>query len=506
MSDLNIQGTPLGNALQDLLMADDIVPGSDPSYQICKTIFLYHPLGLKLTETPITMAQSKPREIAIPDSPEEEVKEAFLEEWDAIDADAHIHNVAKTARIYGVASLGLMCEEVPNDKPIDYKKLPNLDIAFSVFDPLNTAGSLVLNQNPLALDFQKQAGIAVSGTPLHRSRSVVMMNERPIYIGYTNSAFGYVGRSVYQRILFLLKSYLRTMITDDLIALKAGVLIAKMKQPGSMVNNPMAYLMGLKRNVVKQAQTGNVINITPDEAIETIDMTNVSGAGEFARKNILNNIATGADMPAVIILNELLAHGFGEGSEDAKQIADYIDRIRRWINPAYRFMDRVVQHRAWTPQFYKGIQKRYAREYGNMPFNDAFYRWQNSYTAGWQNYLQEPESERVKVEETKFGTITNLLQILLPMCDPDNKAKLIEWAQDNLNSHKLLFPNPLELDTEVMAEFEPPLMQEGAGEGKGGGAAAMPKPRMASMAVHSDAMDKDRVREISKIVHAITQK
>ena len=37
------------------------------------------------------------------------------------------------------------------------------------------------------------------------------------------------------------------MITDDMVTVKAGVIIAKVKQPGSVVDNLMKFAAGTKR-------------------------------------------------------------------------------------------------------------------------------------------------------------------------------------------------------------------------------------------------------------------
>jgi hypothetical protein len=77
------------------------------------------------------------------------------------------------------------------DTPADFRKLWDADISFNVFDPLNTSGSLALNQNPNDLDFLKTTGnISVQGTLYHRSRVCVKLNEEPLFLGYTSSAFG----------------------------------------------------------------------------------------------------------------------------------------------------------------------------------------------------------------------------------------------------------------------------------------------------------------------------
>lgn len=84
-------------------MCDDLQPGDAPSYQLCKVIYSYHPLGAKMVDSPIRMAQSQKREIAVPDGPEDFVKEAFQREWDALQADKLIANTMRTSRKIGRA-------------------------------------------------------------------------------------------------------------------------------------------------------------------------------------------------------------------------------------------------------------------------------------------------------------------------------------------------------------------------------------------------------------------
>jgi len=52
MASLTINGSQLGNSLNDLLTAPEIVPGDAPSYQLCKTIYAYHPLRPRLKSAP----------------------------------------------------------------------------------------------------------------------------------------------------------------------------------------------------------------------------------------------------------------------------------------------------------------------------------------------------------------------------------------------------------------------------------------------------------------------
>lgn len=178
-------GSALSSDLMQLLNATDIQPGADPSYQLCKTIYTSHPLGSKMVDAPINMAQSQDREISIPDGPEERLKKAFLRAWKGvgvIGADAIIHNAMKTARIYGIASLAMGARGKPTDKELPRDKLHELDLYFNILDPLNTAGSLVMNQDPNAPDYQKPTPIRVGVQYYHPANTVVMLNEQPIYI------------------------------------------------------------------------------------------------------------------------------------------------------------------------------------------------------------------------------------------------------------------------------------------------------------------------------------
>lgn len=462
---LGINGGVLGTELSQLLLQDDLIPGAEASYQVCKTILIYHPLGRKMAFTPVKMAMSQAREITVPGAPDE-AADAFNAQWKALGLDRAIQNAAGLARVYGVATLVYGSPDSPTNEPIPSEKLPDLPLYFHVFDPLNTSGSLVLNQDPNAPDFQKPVTVSVGGKNYHPSRTCVVMNEDPIYIAFSTSAFGYVGRSVYQRALFPMKSFVQSMLTDDMVTQKAGVLIAKIKQAGSIADRIMTAATGLKRTLLKGARTYNVLSISPDEAIESLNLQNIDGAVKMARDNILKNIATAADMPAQLLNNETMVEGFGEGTEDAKNIAHYIDGVRIELGPIYDFLDPLVMARAWGPEFYLAMQAKHPDEYGEMDYDTAFYKWKNAFKANWPSLLSEPESEAIKTEDVKLKALIAMLEVLMPQLDPDNKATLIAWAADNINEAEKLFTSPLVLDYLALRAYVPPTqgLEEGAGK------------------------------------------
>ena len=448
-----IGGASAGTALQALLMADDIEPGSQPGYETCKTVYLYHPLGAKIVEKPVKIAMAERRRIAIPDGPEDRCREAFEKEWTKVKADEYIYRTAVLAAVYGIDVLAIEVEGESANEALDYKSLYKKKIAFKVFDPLNVAGSLVTSQDPNSKEFQSWNDVVVSGQTYHRSKTRVFMNEFPIYLSYTTSAFGFTGRSAYQRALFPLKSFVTTMVTDDLVARKVGVIIAKIKQVGSIVTNGMMKMFGLKRNIVKEAEVTNVISISIEEAIESLNLQNLDGPHALSRKHIIENIASAVPQPAKMLTDESFAEGFGEGTEDAKELARYIDGKREWMQSLYDFMDTIVQYRAWNPEFYETIKREFPEEYGNVPYEAAFIKWCNSFHAEWPSLLKEPESEQIKVADVKLRALIATFEALNASLDPENKAALIAFVADNISEMKELFGNPLVLDYELIEQF-----------------------------------------------------
>jgi hypothetical protein len=446
-------GSSVGTPLQTMLMSDGIEPGSDVSYELCKIIYMYHPMGAKMVEYPIDMAMSKPRIISVKDSPGDDAANQFNKVWKELNCDCNIKNLAKTSAIYGIASIAYMQDGNPSNVAIPLNNLAGKPLKFNVFDPLNTSGSLVLSQNPLDPNFQKPTIVSVQGQVFHPSRTCVLLNEEPIYIKFTSSAFGFVGRSVYQRALYPMKTFIQTMVADDLVSRKAGVIISKQKSNGSFVDNVMQTIASWKRNLLNVSGTGNTISIDIDESIETLDLQNVDKALITSRKNCIENIALAMQAPAKILNAETMAQGFGEGTEDAKNIARYVDARRAALQHVFEYFDEIVMHTAWTPGFFETMKKQYPSTYKKMSYQQAFSNWKNSFKAEWENFLIEPDSEKIKTEDIKLKAIISLLEKLLPELDPENKSDLIQWAIDNFNEQNLLFVHPLMIDTEILKKY-----------------------------------------------------
>ena len=458
MSQVVINGSSsLTSSLQSILDATEIEVGTEAGYELCKKLWLFLPLSSKIVEKPVVLALSKPRIVTVSAHPKEMLIKAFNTEWRNLDANSLIRDVTFMKRAYGVSAIVYGAEGIPTDKPIDPWDLPYLNLYFNKLDPLNLAGSTVTNQNPNAIDFQQPLQyITAAGQPYHPSRSCVVYANTPVYLSYQSSGFGYTGRSVFQRSLYPIKSYIQSMVTDNLVTFKAGLLIAKMKQSGSIVNRMMQESADIKRTILQQGATGNVLSIGLDEDIEAIDMKNTDTAMTTARNNILANIAAGADCPAQLLKDETFTSGFSEGDNDAMAVATYITGVRNDMDSLFAFFDKIVQHRAWNREFFEAIQAKYPEAYEKMTYEEAFYSWQEAFHTAWTPMIEESPSEKVKTEEVKLKGMTEILRTLLPVMNSENRARAIEWAQDNISEMQDMFSTTMQLDIEALMDYEPP--------------------------------------------------
>lgn len=448
-----------GQPLQEIL--EDVQVGTKLDYATCKEIYLSHPMGAKIVDTPIEKALMTNRKILVQDAPDM-VIEQFNKTWKQLKCDKAIEAVVRNSRIYGTGSIAAVFKDTDIDpsKPADWQLCQSKLFTFNVLDPLNTAGSGIFTQSPNDYDFQEIGEIRVQGKSYHHTRAFQVVNESQIYLSWTPSAFGYTGRSAYARAIYPLKSFISAMIANDLVAQKAGVLVAKTKKSGSFIDRAMQKIGELKRYWLKTATTGNVIEIGIEDSIETLNMQNVDSALSSARTHIIEDIASACKMPSKLLLSETLATGFGEGSEDAKQIAAYLESFRLKHAPLYDWIDAIVRKAAWTPEFYKLVQERHPVLYSDKPYDVAIKEWVDCFDYQWENLVKESESEAVKVEETKFKAITDLMGVVFDKLDPANQARFLRFAEDNINEAKRLFPNPLELDYDAYEQHQQEAQQQ----------------------------------------------
>jgi hypothetical protein len=151
------------------------------------------------------------------------------------------------------------------------------------------------------------------------------------------------------------------------------------------------------------------------------------------------------------------------------------------MQPLYDFFTQIVQYRAWNIEFYETVQNDFPDEYKKKNYNQAFTEWSNHFIAVWPSLLTEPDSEKIKVANVKLRSVISMLELLLPIADDDNKATIYEWAADNFNDLKAMFPSPLVLDYKKLAKFKPPMPEGASGEGGASGGPGKPHYKLGEL-------------------------
>ncbi|WP_337049969.1 anti-CBASS protein Acb1 family protein [Serratia fonticola] len=446
--------------LSRLLMENDsIEPGDHAGYELCKQLWEFHPLGGKLVEKPITMALFKPRTNTVEGDEDKRLVTAFEDAWKRLDVTAKISNLFFVTRCYGAAvlAIGNRKDGSKTDAALELWGLEEDDVFINIFDPLNAAGSMGTTQDPNTAEFQQpNRHIRVAGETWHPSRTLRLFNGAPIYLSFQSSAFGYTGRSVFQRVVYPMKSFLQTMVTDNMVSNKAGVLVAKISQKNSVASAISAFALKVKRGMLKVSATENVISIGDGDSIESLDLQNVDKALTVSRDNIISNIAAGSDIPANLIKDEAFAIGFSDGTEDSKSVAQYIDSVRQKIDPVILFFERIVQHIAWSEAFFVTMQTDYPELYAGKSYKEVFYQWQQTFTSEWPPLMESPPETVQKSEGEVVKQVVELFNALAPRLDPANAATLVECIAEAVNRLSAFKDSPLVLDYEVLANYTPP--------------------------------------------------
>lgn len=471
MTTITVAGSAFTSQLAAIMAADEIEPGSQASYQLCKLLWTGHPLGGKLVESPITMAQSEDREISVPGVAEQELVEAFEKEWDALDCTAKARDTMHISRAYGVGAIIYGFPGLPTDKPLPdlFELATRPGLYFNIYDPLNLSGSVITNQNPNAVDFQKPSeSITAGGQPYHGSRTCVVFHGTPVYLDFQASSFSFSGRSVFLRVLYSMKSYLQTMQVADMVSRKAGLLIAKTKQNSSIIDGIMERIGAFKRSLLKEAVTDQVLQVDVDDVIESLNLQNTDKAMTTARDTIIADIAAGSDVPAIVIKDEAFAKGFANGDQDMMRVVQFINSVRQQMDGVYDYLSRIVRYRAWTPELFEVLKTKYPEVMKDRDYKAWFFECCDRFEAKWPSLIQESQGEATERNAKKLKAVSDLFKVLATGLDPENGARLRQWIVDSVNSMPELFTSVMEFDPEAFANYTPPMPAIGGAPGDGG--------------------------------------
>ena len=76
MADISINSSTVSASLTNIL-SSNLEPGTNVGYELCKTLWEFHPLGGKMVEKPVRLALSKPRVLNVDIHPKDMLVKAF---------------------------------------------------------------------------------------------------------------------------------------------------------------------------------------------------------------------------------------------------------------------------------------------------------------------------------------------------------------------------------------------------------------------------------------------
>lgn len=413
----------------------------DLTYQECKSIYRYWPLGKRIASQLPNFAMSAPREIIVKDAPVD-VIEQFNKTADSVNLDKQIRKCSIYARIYGLAAMYIACENVNADKNLTQKDVISNRIAFNILDPLNIS-SVNVDQDASSMFYQKVKHITINGNiNVGSRRATVVFNDIPLYLKFNPSTFSFSGASVYQNMTGLIKSWNRAIISLERMSTKAGSIIVKGKDRSHTSGVSMGAI-SKNLSLIRDMQNDGIANIGEGE-VEFFQLTGMQDIDTLV--NSLNTALMMAlsDTPSAILLDKNLSNGFNDGSEDMKAIIMAVDNFRKLVlSPLYDFADPFVMYKAWDDEFVERIKEEYPSDYRGMSNVEIVQSWVEGFSFEWGNLYPEPEKDKIETNSAKLDLLAKAKELGANLKD----------VQEELNSLDI-FGNDMELSEQNIEDFD----------------------------------------------------
>ena len=317
------------------------------SWQECADLYRLFPLGRRLAEKIVDKALTGERTLYFGERAPEELKKRFLEVSRKCGQDEAVRQTLIFSRIYGTAVLYAVSEESPLDSTLNVLTARNEGLLFKAGDPL--AVQVQFNQDPRSFRYLSPESAKIRGVKIDKTRCYVCFNGTPMYLQYSNSGFNYGGRSVYENQIPVIRVWAQTLRSMGRMGNRASGIFAFFRNLRKGGANVAAASHSLE--LVKSVDATGGVALGSEDKIE---FPTTSGIGDLdtLMSRIEREIVTASDTPLSILLDERLANGFGNGSEDYKQLVQDLKSYReRYIRPLYTFSDIIVAAKAFTPEF-----------------------------------------------------------------------------------------------------------------------------------------------------------
>ena len=317
--------------------------------QQAKKYYTNHPYGKRIVDYLIDMANIERsfsmgsysegilvfKEISLRTSQNEAVREA-----------------CKQALIFGECTLYVVIESDDKElsdisKPLLYHKIkPSDKIRFLCAYPI--IANSTTEQNPLNINFMRKTNINVNGTSVHPSRAIVLRYGMPLYLAFTNSAFQFTGRSIYQNCAGALDTLTLLDNAQTRVANQIGLIIHGFDTHGSagsevIGNDNLQDVIQAKAQQTNYATTNNTLAIPNADNISYLESSSAAQAVSTMRVDLLKRVSSGTSVPYQELVGESYSSNLSEGSSDFKLAQQKLTYIQNTIlKMAYDFTDKII--------------------------------------------------------------------------------------------------------------------------------------------------------------------
>lgn len=383
----------------------------DLTYEECRDIYRYWPLGKRVASALPDFAMSAPRKFFVKDAPEE-VNSKLLETANEMEIDQIVKKATLYARIYGLSAL--FVTQQGNKKvedPLTHKDIQNNGVVFNVLDPLSMGGSIQIDNDPLSSTFSKPIDIKIRGNSVHTQRVEILYNDIPLYYKFNPSSFSFSGPSIYQNMTLLIRAWNRGIIALQRLATKAAAMVKTTKESANVTGfSQTAAAKNLE--LIRSMENDGIASLRSGDTIEFFTLTGVQEVDTIIQQLNTGLMMALSDTPSGILLDKNLSVGLNDGSEDMKAILMAVDNFRlRMLKPLYLFTDKFLCYKAFSFEFIKEMIDEYPDLYRGKKENEVLTEWCQNYSFDWGELYPQSDGEKADTEGKRLDNLLKLKEM-----------------------------------------------------------------------------------------------
>lgn len=416
----------------------------DLSYLECRNIYRYWPLGKRVATALPNFAMSAGRKFTL-ELPE--INDQLEEVAKQLNIEEKINRAAVYARIYGVSFIYLASGNIKETDAITYSNFHDgTPLQFNILDPLSAGGSIVIDNDSLSPTFGLPKYLKVKGRKVNTGRIMIVTNDIPLYYKFNPSSYSFSGPSIYQNMTLVIRSWNRTIIALQRMATKAASIIVKRKD-SSNITGAQLYAMNKNLNLIRQMENDGITAIRAGEEVDMFSMTGVNEVDAIC--NRLNSMLMMAlsDTPSGILLDKNLSTGMADGDNDMKAIIMAVDRFRKdTLSPMYKFVDKWLCYKAFSPSFLKELKEEHRDLYGDKSIQEIFDELMDSYNYEYNDLYPQTENEQADTASKKLDNLTKIKELGAELSGIEEAINIgdivpgVEFvlSEENLKEHDML--------------------------------------------------------------------